>query len=41
MKTLHTLKAELLADADTRTEYEAQAGEYAIARELIAARTRA
>ncbi len=30
MKTLKTLKAELLARPDTRTEYEAQAGEFAI-----------
>ena len=41
MKTLNTLKAELLARPDTRTEYEAQADEFALARELIAARTRA
>lgn len=41
MKTLKTLKRELLADAETRTAYDAQTDEYAIARELIAARTRA
>ena len=41
MKTLKTLKRELLADAGTRAEYEAMADEYAIARELIAARARA
>ena len=41
MKTLNTLKAELLARPDPRTEYEAQADEFALARELIAARTRA
>ena len=41
MKTLNTLKAELLARPDTRTEYEAQADEFAVARELIAARTQA
>lgn len=41
MKTLKTLKAELLARPDTRAEYEAQAGEFAMAHELIAARTRA
>lgn len=41
MKTLKTLKAELLQDADTRAAYNAQAEEYAIARELIAARARA
>lgn len=41
MKTLKTLKRELLADAGTRAEYEAMADEYAVARELIAARARA
>ncbi|OJU88979.1 MAG: transcriptional regulator [Burkholderiales bacterium 66-5] len=41
MKTLKTLKAELLQDADTHAAYDAQAEEYAIARELIAARARA
>jgi ribosome-binding protein aMBF1 (putative translation factor) len=41
MKTLDTLKRELLADAETRAAYDAQADEYGIARELIAARTRA
>lgn len=41
MKNLKSLKRELLADAATRAEYDAQAGEYAIARELVAARTRA
>ncbi len=41
MKTLKTLKRELLSDAETRAEYEAMADEYAIARELIAARARA
>ena len=41
MKTLKTLKRELLADAGTRAEYEVMADEYAIARELIAARARA
>ncbi len=41
MKNLKSLKRELLADAATRAEYDAQADEYAIARELIAARTRA
>ena len=35
------LKARLLADSETRTEYDAQAPEFAIARELIAARVRA
>jgi predicted transcriptional regulator len=41
MKTLKTLKQEMLADADTRAEYDAMADEYAVARELIAARARA
>jgi len=41
VKNLKTLKRELLADAGTRAEYEAMADEYAIARELIAARARA
>ena len=41
MKTLKALKTELLAQPDTRAAYEAQAAEYAMARELIAARTRA
>ena len=41
MKTLKTLKAQLLANPETRAAYEAQAEEFALARELIAARTRA
>lgn len=41
MKKLEVLKRELLADAATRMEYDALADEYAIARELIAARARA
>jgi DNA-binding XRE family transcriptional regulator len=41
MKTLKTLKAELLADAATRAEYDALAPEFATARELVAARARA
>ena len=41
MKTLHTLKTELLRKPAIRAEYEAQADEYAMARELIAARARA
>ncbi len=41
MKTLKTLKQEMLTDADTRAAYDAMADEYAIARELIAARARA
>ena len=41
MKTLKTLKREILADVATRTAYAAQADEFGIARELIGARTRA
>jgi DNA-binding XRE family transcriptional regulator len=41
MKTLKTLKAELLADPNTLAEYEALADEFDMARELIAARGRA
>lgn len=41
MKTLKTLRTELQADTATRTAYEASAEEFEIARELIAARTRA
>lgn len=41
MKTLKTLKAELLADAKTKAEYEALKDEFDMARELIAARGRA
>ncbi len=41
MKTLKALKAELLADDSTRAAYDAQAPEFDIARELIAARARA
>ena len=41
MKTLKTLKRELLADAETRAAYDALADEYAIAHEMIAARARA
>ncbi len=41
MKTLKTLKQELLADPETAAAYDALAGEYAIASELIAARARA
>lgn len=40
MKTLDTLKTELLTDASTRAAYDAQAAELQVARELIAARTR-
>ena len=41
MTTLKSLKAALLADTDTRAEYDALAGEFSMARELIAARSRA
>lgn len=41
MTDLATLKRRLLADPSTRAEYEAQAPEFAVARELIAARMRA
>ena len=41
MKTLKSLKTELLADPDTRAEYDATAAEFSMARELIAARSRA
>lgn len=41
MKTLNTLKRQLLADTDTRAAYDEQAGEFDMARELIAARSRA
>lgn len=41
MKSLKTLKAEMLARPGTRAEYEAQTAEFEIARELIAARARA
>ncbi|NEV64145.1 helix-turn-helix transcriptional regulator [Thiorhodococcus minor] len=41
MTELAELKARLLEDPETRAEYEALEMGYAIARELIAARTRA
>lgn len=41
MTDLKTLEARLLADPETRAEYDDQAPEFAIARELIAARVRA
>ena len=41
MKTLKEIKREMLADAATRSEYAALSDEFAIARELIAARARA
>ncbi|MBD5802329.1 Antitoxin HigA [Azoarcus sp. Aa7] len=41
MTDLATLKARILANPEVREEYEAQAQEFDIARELIAARTRA
>ncbi len=41
MKTLKTLKSELLAKPDVQAAYEAQGSEFAIVQELIAARMRA
>ena len=41
MSDLANLKARILANPDARAEYEAQAPEFDIARELIAARARA
>ena len=41
MKPLKQLKAKMLADPVTRAAYDALADEFAIASELIAARTRA
>jgi predicted transcriptional regulator len=41
MNDLAKLKKRLLIDPETRREYELQAPEFAIARELIAARVRA
>lgn len=41
MKTLRALKAELLTDPGTRSEYEAMSNEFDMARELISARSRA
>lgn len=41
MKNLKALKAELLANATTRAAYDAQADEFAMAHELIAARIKA
>ncbi len=41
MKTLKTLQAQLLADPSIRAAYDTQAEEFALARELIAARTQA
>lgn len=41
MTDLATLKRRLLADPATQAEYETQAPEFAVARELIAARVRA
>ena len=41
MKILTAIKRELLADPATRSAYDAQAGEFDMARELIAARARA
>jgi predicted transcriptional regulator len=41
MKTMKALKRELLANTKTRTAYDEMADEFALAKELIAARTRA
>lgn len=41
MKTLKDIKRELLADPATQAAYESQAAEFDMARELIAARSRA
>ena len=41
MKTLKELKGHLLADPATAAEYESLASEFGMARELIAARSRA
>lgn len=41
MTDLATLKKRLLAGPETKAEYEAQTAEFAVARELIAARVRA
>jgi len=41
MSDLANLKARILANPEARAEYEAQAPEFDIARELIAARARA
>ncbi len=41
MTDLATLKARILANPEARAEYEAQAPEFDLARELIAARDRA
>jgi len=41
MKSLDQLKGRLLENAETRTEYDAFAGEFETARELTAARTQA
>ncbi len=41
MTALAALKARVLANPDARAEYDAQAPEFELARELITARTRA
>ena len=41
MKTLHSIKRRMLAAPEVQAEYDAMASEFAIARELIAARARA
>jgi transcriptional regulator with XRE-family HTH domain len=41
MKSLHSIKRQMLAVPEVRAEYDAQAAEFAIAHEMIAARARA
>ena len=41
MKSLKTIKAEMLADAATRAEFDVQAPEFETARDLVAARAKA
>ena len=41
MKTLKSMKAKMLSNPQTRAAHDALADEFAVARELIAARTRA
>lgn len=41
MKELKALKQEMLADTETRSAYDAMTDEFAIVRELVAARARA
>lgn len=41
MKTLKSIKNEMLADPETKAAYEAMSAEFDMARELIAARSKA